>query len=169
MPPRQRLANRRQFLVGCSTLALAVSASPVLAGTRLTPGRTKLEQISFEDFAAQVDTPFDARDGSGARAMLQLIEARAIAAHPANSPAAADAHNEKFSLFFIGSSLNPLSQDTCAFEHRAIGRFEMFISRVGPVGQGRCFYEAAFNRPSHPALSGSQTQNNRAARNRLAR
>jgi hypothetical protein len=139
--------------------------------------RTALDQISFDQFASQLNTAFTVQQGSGAAAILRLIQARLHS--PANSPAAADAANEKFSLVFSGAAAKPLSQDTYSFVHPALGRFEMFISQVGPASQGPpsvgfategpCFYEAIFNRPPDHSRPASTKQAERPARARNAR
>ena len=159
------LANRRQFLLHCSALTLAVSM-PSLGAQGPRP-RTALERISFDQFASQLNTAFTVQQGSGAAGVLRLTQARWHP--PANSPAAADAANDKFSLVFSGAASKPLSQDTYSFIHRALGRFEMFISQVGPASQGQYFYEAIFNRPPDHSRPASTRQAERPARARNAR
>jgi hypothetical protein len=129
--------------------------------------RTALDQVTFDHFASQLNTAFTVQQGSGAAGVLHLIQARTHS--PANSPAAADAANEKFSLVFSGAASQPLSQDTYSFVHPALGRFEMFISQVGPTGQAQCFYEAIFNRPPDHSRPASTRQAERPARARNAR
>ena len=59
---------------------------------------------------------------------------------------ASDEGGEKFSLLFRGDAIRPLGQNTYAFEHARIGRFEMFIVPIGREDQGQCHYEAVFHR-----------------------
>jgi len=148
-------------------LTLAVSIVPPSLVAQVPRPRTALERISFDQFASQLNTDFSLQERSGASGILRLIQARIHSS--TNSPAAADAANEKFSLVFSGSASKPLSQDTYSFIHPALGRFEMFISQVGPASQGQCFYEAIFNRPPDHSRSASTRQAERPARARNAR
>ncbi|HXU76984.1 MAG TPA: hypothetical protein VN794_10465 [Methylomirabilota bacterium] len=149
-------------------MTLAVSMVPPSLLAQGPRPRTALDQITFDHFASQLNTAFTVQQGSGAAGALHLIQARLHS--PANSPAAADAANEKFSLVFSGAASQPLSQDTYSFVHPALGRFEMFISQVGPTAkEGQSFYEAIFNRPPEHSRPASTRQAERPARARNAR
>lgn len=141
------MPTRRQFLLSCSALAAAASASPSIAlGAPFRSGGIALDQISFLDFASMVNTAFQVSADSRT---VELLLVGAKPATPSRSTGAnsEDGGNEKFSLLFSGPVNNPLSQDTHNFEHQRIGRFQMFIVPVGPREPGHRYYEAVFNRP----------------------
>jgi hypothetical protein len=141
------MPTRRQFLLSCSALAAAASASPSIAlGAPFRRGGMALDQISFRDFADMVNTAFQVSVDS------RTVELRLVGAKPAAPSRSAvanseDGGNEKFSLLFSGPVSEPLSQDTHNFEHQRTGRFQMFIVPVGPREPGHRYYEAVFNRP----------------------
>jgi hypothetical protein len=54
--------------------------------------------------------------------------------------------NECFSLLFRAGPELPLSQGTHAFEHPALGPFELFITPVHSRTPGSLDYEAVINR-----------------------
>ena len=141
------MPTRRQFLLSCSALAAAASASPSIAlGAPFRCGGIALDQISFRDFANMVNTAFQVSLDSRT-VERQLVGAKPAAASIYAGTQGEDASNEKFSLLFSGPAGEPLSQDTHNFEHQRIGRFQMFIVPVGPREPGHRYYEAVFNRP----------------------
>jgi hypothetical protein len=151
------MPSRRQFLLGCSAAAVTSSLLPasVLAGpSSLKP--VGLHQISFNDFALQLNSLFLVRSASGEIIKVQLVEARPLPPFPAANANAADAQNEKFSLLFAGPRAQPLTQDTYAFEHGALGQFEMFVAAIGRDDQTYWYYEATFNRPPVAAAPGGR-------------
>ncbi len=141
------MANRRKFLVSCS--AAAVGSTLLPAGLLAAPSRFKTVStagISFEIFAALVNTEFEVRDDEGNHAVLELIRAKSWSPQ-VQDPNAEDAANEKFTLVFQGLVTEELHQKTYHFEHPAIGSFELFITQVGQKGPLVSKYEAVFNRP----------------------
>ena len=143
------MTNRRQFLWGCSALTLTASFAPAACLSILRPVReVTLDQISFADFSAQVGTKFNLAQKSAATMALKLVEAKLTPPVSPLAHGAEDARNEKFSLLFSGPKETALTQDTHQFEHAGIGRFEMFIARVGSGDSGWTYYQAVFNRPA---------------------
>ncbi len=143
------MPTRRRFLFNCSAIAAAASLSP--ARLLSSPDRhteVPLHQITFQDFAANVRTPFHVRTKSGRSVELQLAKAVLQASSNTAGKAAGDASNEKFSLLFTAPPGALLPQDSCVFEHKHLGRFRMFVSPVGPRQMDVCHYEACFNRPA---------------------
>ena len=138
------MTSRRQFLTGCSALTLTAGIAPAACLSALWPVRkVTLDQISFADFSAQVDTVFTVDQKP---VELKLVEAKLMPTfHPPNRMAI-DAGNEKFSLLFSGAKAPALTQDTYIFEHAGIGRFEMFIVPVASRDSSRSYYQAIFNR-----------------------
>jgi len=141
------MANRRKFLLTCS--AAAVSSTFLPRNLFAAPSRFKTVAtagISFETFAELVNTEFKVLDADGTGGTLELIEVTQSGPHSQN-PNAEDAANEKFSLLFRGLVTEELRQKTHWFEHSGLGRFELYISRVGQKGPLISQYEAIFNRP----------------------
>jgi hypothetical protein len=139
--------NRRQFLSGCSSLALAAafSSNPLCAAPVL--GDRSDEQLSFASFSKFVGSAFIVQSGAEPRVTLELIRAVPQPALRAASAKAPDAHHEKFSLMFRGPQSASLAQNTYTFQHRHMGRFAMFIVPVGLKDQEHDYYQAIFNRP----------------------
>ena len=137
------MQTRRKFLRNCSLAAFTASLAPaaVLAhpGSRIA-GRM---EPGFEQFARQVNTPFFVQAGPQ---LVRLVLAGADT-FAAASPDAEDAGNEKFSLRFRGPAQQPLEQDQYQFDHRHLGRLEMFIVPVGSLDQTHIHYAAIFDRP----------------------
>lgn len=108
-----------------------------------------LEEISFRDFAINVNTPFLVSLESRTMAALQLAEVKSFSMGgfaAASSPE--DAQNEKFSLLFAGEKSAELASGIYDFEHAGIGQFQMFITPVGQATAGLAYYQAVFNRPA---------------------
>lgn len=138
------MTSRRQFLTGCSALTLTASLAPAACFAAFLPVRkVSLDQIRFADFSAQVDTVFNLAEKP---LELKLVEAKLLPTFHPPTRMAADAGNEKFSLLFSGAKDPALTQDTYAFEHAGIGRFEMFIVPVASKDANRFYYQAIFNR-----------------------
>ena len=104
-----------------------------------------LADVAFGTLAAQVNSCFMLRDDAGKARSLELIQAEST---PGNSGLAQDGGLEKFSLLFRGVAAQPLGQDTYTFEHVSLGRFQMFIARIGCENRSHCYYEAVFHRPA---------------------
>jgi hypothetical protein len=147
--------NRRQFLVGCSTLTMAASLTP--ASVLAAPFRTRsvsLERISLEKFAMCRGANFRVlREGSVA-AGLRLVEVAPWQPSYPQMPGAEDGQNEKFSLLFQGINGGALDQDTYLFEHPGIGQFAMFIVPIRTMDANHDYYEAVFNRPRERTARG---------------
>jgi hypothetical protein len=148
MSNRSPFPSRRQFLAGCSALALTTAAVPAsILRAPLTRPANGLDSIGFSHFATQVGTNFGVWQGSARAGDMILIEARPSSVDAPGALQAPDAFNEKFSLIFEGSTEAPLSQNTYLFEHAALGRFLMFIVPIFPPRSPRAYYQAIFNRP----------------------
>ena len=148
------MTTRRQFLVGCSAIAVTASLAPTSTLSAMPlPREMSLDEISFEAFAGQLRTLFVAHDAAGVASELQLIQVqpqRSLTQGPAHAP---DAQNEKFSLVFRGSPSQPLGQNTYWLEHRGLGRFALFMAPCPHQDPRHRYYEAIFNRPPRPACS----------------
>jgi len=66
------------------------------------------------------------------------VGAMAVSPKPGSAPSTTG-----FMLIFTGALQKPLPQDTYAFEHPALGKFQLFIV---PGGRGEQSYTAVFNR-----------------------
>src|SRR5688572_30757314 len=106
------MSTRRKFIINCTALAVSATALPVSA--LLTSRRDIM--LRFQTLAAEVNSMFMARNTSGTRHSLRLVEAAST-----HTPGA------HFSLLFRGDATQPLNQDTYSFEHARLGHFEMFI------------------------------------------
>jgi hypothetical protein len=145
------MTNRRQFLSGCSALALAAAFSPTALPAACV--FTAPERLSFAAFSKSVGSIFSIRREAESSIHLELIRARRQPASRFESANAADAAHEKFSLMFRGPQIAALGQNTYAFEHDEIGRFEMFIVPVGVRDERYGYYEAVFNRSAGGPLA----------------
>lgn len=143
------MTNRRQFLSRCSTLALAAAfPTGVLPAASMVGGNSAGEQLSFASFSKCVGSTFIVQRGTGRNTPLELIRARLQPATRLASAKAPDARHEKFSLIFRGPHSAALDQNTYTFEHRQMGRLEMFIVPVGVKDEKHGYYQAVFNRRS---------------------
>ena len=148
MSNRSPFPSRRQFLAGCSALALTTAAVPAsILRAPLTRPANGLDSIGFGHFATQVGTGFSVWQGNARAGELVLVEARPAPSDLPGALPAPDAFNEKFSLIFQGPIQAPLTQDTYLFEHAALGRFLMFIVPVFSPRSPEAYYQAIFNRP----------------------
>jgi hypothetical protein len=143
------MTNRRQFISGCSTLALAASLSPTaLSAASVFNREAEPEQLSYEAFARCLGTTFLLRRGNESVVALELTRARQQEPSLFESANAPDAGHERFSLMFRGPQSDGLPQNTYSFEHGRLGRFEMFIVPVGVKDERHGNYQAVFNRPA---------------------
>jgi hypothetical protein len=143
------MPTRRQFLRDCSLAGAAASLAPaaVLAQNAGWRGRSP-ERLLFQHFAGQLNTFFRVQAGQGSCRLL-LVDVSRLAG---TTPNAEDARNERFCLLFRGPAHQPLAQDTYVFEHPGLGRLGIFIvPTVCARDTARCYYEAVFNYPVHPA------------------
>ncbi len=95
-----------------------------------------LEQLSRDNFAAQLNSNFRVLGAEGEACEIALIELR--------EGRAAD-RQEQFALTFRGPRERFLGQGTLPMEHPALGRFDLFLAPVGQEADG-FLYEAVFNR-----------------------
>jgi len=156
------MATRRRFIRDCS--ALVVSATLVPASVTAAPRRWRevsLANVAFGTLVALVNSTFVLRHTNGDAQALELIEA---ALAPGSNSLAGDDGGESFSLFFRGDATRPLGQNSYAFDHSRIGRFEMFIVPIGREAGSHCYYEAVFNRPPPESLAGGRSAGHRQIR-----
>lgn len=119
------MTSRRRFICSCSALAAVLTAR----------GMAPADELGFGTFRALVNSRFTARQADGGAQALELVRV--------------DGDGRTFSLLFSGDIARRLDQDTYAFEHVELGRFEMFIVPVGRAEGSRCYYEAVFNLKSY--------------------
>jgi hypothetical protein len=128
-------------------LAVAAAALPTARlATRALSRRVPLSELSLATFAALLGTSFKVRPAQGRAVELTLLKAQNVAA--AKPARVGGAQWEGFSLVFGGPSVQALSQNTYCFEHKRVGRFEMFIVPIGQPFDGQSRYQAVFNRPA---------------------
>jgi len=109
---------------------------------------TSLDQLTREDFSAQLKTKFRAWLDTQTAVEMELVEVT-----PRQCVTTGDAKKttyESFALFFGGPADRVLPQRIYGFESAALGRFEMFIVPVGRDAQSTR-YQATFNRQVKPA------------------
>jgi hypothetical protein len=146
------MRTRREFLATCflSFPGLSLASAGAL-GSGERGGRYRaLADISYSSLAGQVNTSFRVRLSSGRAVDLNLLRAPLAPNRPGPSSQGlrGDVGNERFSLIFNGAADRLLEPGIHPFEHRRLGRFEMYIGRVGPNDSARVLYEAVFNRPT---------------------
>jgi Domain of unknown function (DUF6916)/TAT (twin-arginine translocation) pathway signal sequence len=141
--------SRRHFLraggVAMAAVSAPVSLSALAAERR--PGHAgpsgQPVLMSKAMFAAHLNTVFLIRPDGGREIPVDLIQLRDCGS-AAQQKAAARAGQECFALTFRPRDRQALKQNTYRLEHRALGRFELFVAPVksnkyGPV------YEAIIN------------------------
>jgi hypothetical protein len=150
--------SRRNFIFDCSAVVAALAVAPVSSFSRpaITGGGFRsLDQMSYAVLAGQVNTIFRVRPSPGQVVELTLLKA------PLGQPTRIQpgrrwpgvAECERFSLIFSGPKAVLLASAIHWFEQEQLGRFEMFISEIGPRGADRVHYEAGFHRPAPGASS----------------
>jgi hypothetical protein len=145
------MTNRRQFLTGCSALALAANLAPAVCLSGFLPGRKAIfDQLNFTTFSAQMGTVFNIRRKA---IELKLVDAKLHSSSRSSVCATTGARGEIFSLLFSGPGNRPLTQDTYRFEHNTMGCFEIFIVPVPGRDPSRTYYHAVFNRMVQPVLT----------------
>jgi len=148
------MTSRRQFLSGCSTLALAATLSPsALSATSVFSRDAALEQLSYETFSKCRGSNFILQRDNEPSVALVLADVRQHQPSKFESANAPDASHETFSLMFRGPHKDGLPQNTYAFAHERLGRFEMFIVPMGVKDEMHGFYQAVFNRPLGGSVS----------------
>lgn len=147
------MSTRRKFLFDCSTAMAALALAPLNSVGQLArprEGFQALGKLSYSSLARQVDTVFRVRLSPRQTVELKLLKARLAPptpARPGGRPPG-DAGNEKFSLIFSGPKEALLASAIHQFEHRRLGRFEMYIGQIGPQHTDGVRYEAVFNQPA---------------------
>ena len=146
------MQSRRKFLSVCSAVTAAALVFPKTILGKIVPAswrQLSLEDMSCETFAGQLDTTFWIHAAPGRSIQVKLVEVKRRQDRPLKpgQRPPGDAGNEKFSLFFSGFRSELLPQDTYAFEHEALGRFDLFIVPVGTRSPCKITYEMVFNRP----------------------
>jgi len=136
----------------CAAVLTACAVAPWMAGGRSAApagGRRLLAQMSYAELAGQLATRFQVRVSPGQIVHLRLLKAPLARATPArlDGQAPGDAGYEKFSLLFSGPNAPLLASAIHPFEHEILGRFDMFISPIGPLHGDDVRYQAGFNRP----------------------
>jgi hypothetical protein len=128
----------------------AVSLFPFpVASMPLISNSQPLDDLGYSDFLAQIHTKFRVRLEPRRTAELSLLKARRAPStrQVLSRRPPGDVGHEKFSLIFSGPEDELLESAIHQFEHSQLGRFEMFISKIGAPGLADCRYEAVFNRP----------------------
>jgi hypothetical protein len=98
------------------------------------PGATTSAFMSKADFAAHLRTVFVVRPGERQEVRLELVEVSDSG--PEQSRAAG---RECFSLAFRARDPRALKQSTYQMEHRALGRFDLFVVPVKSEKHGQVF------------------------------
>jgi len=142
------MKSRRKFLSDCSAVGLAALATPVslLASAPSPLRRRSLDELSREDFAAQLSTQFRLHAPGGRGIGVRLAKIRVWPADPLLPG------HESFSLFFTGHGGERIEQETYLFEHEVLGRFACFIVPVSPPGARSVTYEMMCNRRRRPTI-----------------
>ena len=145
------MSTRRKFLFDCSSaVAFLAFFPPGLVTLRAAPcaDAQSIDQMSYAMLADQVNTTFRVRALSGRKVELTLLKAPLARPPRAGRRPAADAGNEKFALVFSGPKHDLIASAIHPFEHDQLGRFEMYIGRIGTQDTRRVRYESVFNRPA---------------------
>ena len=151
------MTTRRKFLLDCSTAMAGLALAPLHSVGQLAQSHKGFQssgKLSYSSLASQVNTVFRVHLSPRQVVELKLLKARLAPPTPI-SPGCrppADAGNEKFSLIFSGPKEVLLASAIHQFEHRQLGRFEMYIGQIGPQGTDGARYEAVFNQPAPATL-----------------
>lgn len=148
------MTTRRDFIAGCSVLAVAVAVRPV-ALLSATSVRTvpPLDVPGLTAFGREVGTAFQVLRSGQPTTQLHLSAARGFRTAPGATVARGGAGGEhQFSLLFSGPRELALTQDTYTFEHASLGQLVIFIVPVLPHEERHQYYEAIFNRHPGPIV-----------------
>ena len=140
--------SRARFLRVCGVVLLGrtANASPVLAaaGGAFAPAAPAaarepfgVEHATAANFQPHLHSTFLLRSADGAARLLVLAQV-------VERPRSGDV--EQFSLTFRADPGAPPLDGTHAFDHPALGAFDLFISPVGGATAGPALYEACFSR-----------------------
>jgi hypothetical protein len=144
--------TRRKFLLDCSSLMAAALAAPtgVMAESAACFWKSRsLQDITCSDLAGQLNTPFRLQAAPGRTVTVTLAEVKLHPARPLKPGRRPppDADHERFSAVFSGARSELLAQNIYPFEHRTLGRFELFIVPINTRNPAKIDYEAVVNRP----------------------
>ena len=151
MPP-SLITSRRRFVLNLGAVAGTFAAAPIGFAAANNPRKAKPSPtpLSYAAFAAQINTPFRVAGPSGEVVELRLRKVR-LAPRSTSVPGRRpplDANNERFSLILTGPDTSPLGAAIHSFEHRELGRFEMYFGEIGLRNSNCIRYEAVFNQPA---------------------
>jgi hypothetical protein len=105
-------------------------------------GQFRLQDATAPLFLQHLNTSFAVRSADGTRARLVLAK---VVEHPLTR------NVEQFSLIFHAPAAAAVRDGTHAFQHPALGDFNLFIVPVGAPNLRRTVYQACFSRhPSPP-------------------
>ena len=156
------VSTRRKFLLDCAALMAAGLASPAAMATAPTAPfwrKRPLQEISCSALASQVDTGFLIHTASGGTIRVTLVEMKMGQEKPLKPGrrASPDRGNEKFSLFFSGSRIDLLEQNTYTVAHESLGRFDLFLVPICTRDPDKIDYQAVINRPGNHTIQDHQT------------
>jgi hypothetical protein len=141
------MSTRREFLSTCSALTAAAALTPAGLLAAPAPGRlAHPSSLDYGGFRQHLGSVFRVRAQSGQTQGLTLVEVERPERRQPGVPPAPGASCDTFALVFRGARALGLEQDTYWFDHRAMGRFEMFIVPVEQADPNHCYYQAIFNR-----------------------
>lgn len=151
------MKNRRKFLFDCSTAMAGLALVSVHSASQLTQLREGFKtfgKLNYRSLVCQVNTLFRVHLSPGQVVELKLLKAPVAPPTPCTPGRRppGDAGNEKFSLIFSGPKETLLASAIHQFEHRQLGRFEIYIGQIGAQDTEGVRYEAVFNQPA-PAAS----------------
>jgi hypothetical protein len=108
-------------------------------------GPFRLQDATAQLFLQHLNTPFAVRSADGTRARFVLAEV-------IERPVSRDV--EQFSLIFHAPAGAAVRDGTHAFQHPALGEFNLFIVPVGASSLRRTVYQACFGRHLSPREAG---------------
>lgn len=98
-----------------------------------------LDQITIEDFTAQVNTSFRVEADSAPTVELELLSVKDLGS---------TAGHDQFSLEFRGPQQPLLPQSIYPLQHEQLGAFDLFLVPIAREQEG-LRYEAIINRINH--------------------
>jgi hypothetical protein len=104
-------------------------------------GRFRIQDATAAVFLQLLNTSFAVRCADRTRAQFVLAE---VFERPVTR------NVEQFSVIFHAPAGTPVCDGTHAFQHPALGDFELFIVPVGPSNLQRTVYQACFSRHLGP-------------------
>ncbi len=140
------MRSRRQFVLDCTLVAAAAVVPPTASGLSFSEAKVSLQELSFATFAEHLNTTFRVRASPGRTVELELIEAQCVPWQRVQLGFGRECLGQTFSLLFRGQPKVELPQGIYDFAHGQMGRFSMFIARVGRPEPDEPRYEAVFSR-----------------------